>query len=62
VQRCESKAIYGGDKGSSSSTTVHAGEKWETIRDYEVCTQAVEVKPGDVIVVEALYDLKAHKL
>ncbi len=28
----------------------------------EVCTHPVDVKVGDMLKVEALYDLKAHKL
>jgi hypothetical protein len=55
---CTSKAIYGGDKGTASVD----GEKWETIQGYEPCTQPIELKVGDQLHVEAIYDLKAHRL
>ena len=55
---CDSKAVYGGDKG----TTSVGGEKWETIQNYEVCSKPIEVKVGDKLVVESTYDTGAHKL
>jgi hypothetical protein len=58
VKVCESKATYGGAKG----TTVISGEKWETIQGYEMCSKSVDLKLSDQLVVEATYDLRAHKL
>ena len=55
---CDSKAIYGGDKG----TTSVGGEKWETIQDYDICETAVEIKVGDKITVESTYDTTLHRL
>jgi hypothetical protein len=55
---CESNAIYGGEKG----TTSVGGEKWETIQDYTVCSKPVEVKTTDKLTLDAIYDTKAHRL
>lgn len=55
---CDSKAEYGGEHG----TTEIDGEKWETIQAYTECTDEVEVKKGDKMVVEATYDPTAHRL
>jgi hypothetical protein len=55
---CDSKAIYGGDKG----TTSVGGEKWETIQGYEFCTKPIEVNVGDELTVESNYDLSRHQL
>jgi hypothetical protein len=57
---CHSKAIYGGDK--STTTLSQTGEKWETITGYEECPSSIPVKSGDEIVVEAVYDTTAHRL
>jgi hypothetical protein len=57
-QVCTSKAIYGGDKGTASLD----GAKWETIQAYEPCPKAIDLKVGDQLLVDALYDLKAHRL
>jgi hypothetical protein len=55
---CDTKAIYGGEKG----TTQIGGAKWETIQGYEFCRKPIEIKKGDELVVEAKYDLIAHRL
>jgi hypothetical protein len=55
---CESKAVYGGDKG----TTAVGDEKWETIQDYSRCEKSVEIKTGDKLIVESIYDTNAHRL
>jgi hypothetical protein len=57
-QVCNSKAIYGGEKGTASVD----GEKWETIQGYKACPQPIDLKFGDQLLVEAIYDLKAHRL
>lgn len=54
---CESKAIYGGEAGT---TTAVDGTKWETIGRMTKCRDPIPVKRGDKLVVEANYDLAQH--
>ncbi|KAF2670691.1 hypothetical protein BT63DRAFT_439670 [Microthyrium microscopicum] len=51
---CKSKAIYGGKEGTSA-----AGD-WQTVSDMSTCKDPVPVKKGDLLVVNAKYDLKSH--
>jgi hypothetical protein len=55
---CNSKAIYGGSKGTTSVD----GQKWETIQGYEFCTKPIEINAGDQLTVESNYDLSIHQL
>jgi hypothetical protein len=55
---CTSKAIYGTDealKGLGAN-----GADWVTIKDMSVCPNAVKVKKGDSIIVQADYDFDTH--
>jgi Stress up-regulated Nod 19 len=55
---CDSKAIYGGPKGTTSVD----GQTWETIQGYEFCTKPIEINIGDQLTVESNYDLSRHRL
>ena len=49
---CDSKAIYGG-------ISTNAGDQG-TISAMQYCTNPTKVKKGDVITLEANYDLELH--
>jgi hypothetical protein len=53
----DSKARYGGDKGTSSV----GGAKWGTIQGYDRCWD-IKITKGDSVVVESTYDLAKHRL
>ena len=52
------RAVYGGNK----STTAIDRQKWEKITSYTQCNKPVDVKVGDLLVVESTYDLNSHRL
>jgi len=56
---CDSQAVYGGD---GSETVGADGKKWMTISAMTECNKPIEVKKGDVIVTEAIYDTDLHPL
>jgi len=56
---CDSHAVYGG--GGSEALGLD-GKKWQTIREMTECNTPVEVKKGDVVVTEAIYDTELHPL
>ncbi|KAF2664955.1 hypothetical protein BT63DRAFT_464214 [Microthyrium microscopicum] len=54
--KCDSKALYGGE----GHTTVVDGKTWQTIRETTSCNQAIKVKKGDRIYMQANYDVELH--
>jgi hypothetical protein len=55
---CKSEAVYG---GQSSSTELN-GKKWDTISDMTPCYGPYQIKKGDTLSFDVLYDLKARPL
>ena len=54
---CDSKANYGGTKATMETGD---GQKWETIQSMIECEGPLKVVRGDIITVEANYDLDMH--
>ncbi|QDS75811.1 hypothetical protein FKW77_000302 [Venturia effusa] len=54
---CESKAKYG---GGSQVLKGEDGKVWETLSFMEECNDAIKLKEGDQIEIEARYDFEAH--
>ncbi|KAF2668934.1 hypothetical protein BT63DRAFT_478836 [Microthyrium microscopicum] len=53
---CDSRAIYGGEKGSLKTED----GVWETVSATVECHEPVKVSKGDVITLSAHYDLEKH--
>jgi hypothetical protein len=58
-QACESAAQYG---GPGSVRTTKDGRKWETISSVASCFEPIQVKKGDKVEIEAVYDIEKHPL
>lgn len=56
---CTSVASYG---GVAHATAVLGGKKWETISKMSDCTEPIDVKRGDQLKMESIYDLESHPL
>jgi hypothetical protein len=56
---CDSRATYGGEKGTLKTT---GNKVWETISSISECTEAIKVSKGDNITLQAYYDLEKHPL
>jgi hypothetical protein len=54
---CDSKAIYGGKKGTMKTED---GQIWETISASSECTEPIKVSKGDNLTLQANYDLVKH--
>jgi hypothetical protein len=54
---CDSKAQYG---GTTQSTTGADGQQWQTVSSMVACYNPVEVKVGDIMSLDANYDLATH--
>ncbi|KAF2435217.1 hypothetical protein EJ08DRAFT_656841 [Tothia fuscella] len=53
---CDSKAIYGGEKGTFKS----GDEVWETVSGTSECHEPFKVQKGDSVTISAHYDLVKH--
>jgi hypothetical protein len=56
---CDSRATYGGEKGTLKTTN---SKVWETISSISECTEPIKVSKGDNITIQANYDLQKHPL
>jgi len=56
VERCNSRALYGGE----GHTTTLEGRTWETIRETTPCTNTIRVQKGDRVYMQANYDVELH--
>jgi len=54
---CDSKAIYGGEKGTFKTDE---GQVWETVSATSECSDPVKVSKGDVVTLQTNYDLEKH--
>jgi hypothetical protein len=55
---CNSLATYGG----SEATLINGGKKWETLSSMSECGNAIPVKKGDMVKLEASFDTHAHPM
>jgi hypothetical protein len=55
---CNSLATYGG----SEATLVNDGKKWETLSSMSECGDAIPVKKGDIVQLEAAFDTQTHPM
>jgi hypothetical protein len=55
---CNSLATYGG----SEATLVNDGKKWETLSSMSECGDAIPVKKGDIVKLEAAFDTLTHPM
>jgi hypothetical protein len=53
---CQSRASYGG----SEATLVKDGKKWETLSSMSECGNAIPVKKGDIVRLDASFDTQQH--
>lgn len=54
---CNSRAIYGSD---GQSMKPEDGKVWETVSQMVECYEPIQVKKGDLVTVDANYDLDTH--